>query len=160
MNIKDLKDIANKLKGRPISGRKLFIYCGNIGKIKEIIPKELLKEIDLLDFETNSVDSDENIVRKSFRKNLKLELENFLKTLEDQQVLIIKNAILFYRYKISIAPLYSHYLNDRTMCIIHLPKIVEIKKLPEYVICNSDEPINYFKDILPEEHKKNIIMED
>lgn len=160
MNINDLKDMAYKLKERPISGRKLVIFIGKIEKIREVIPKEILKEIDILNFNIRSTELDDMDICKQISKKLNSELNVLLNKLENQQILLIKNSFLFARYKISLAPFYKYYLSDRTMVIIHLPVTIFKKELPKYILFNSNNTLKFFEDILPEEHKQNIIKED
>jgi len=163
MKLKELVEITQKLKERPLPGRKLYIWIGRIEKLRAAIPKEILQEIDILNLDLQPNTSDDSMVGKEIKKKLDSKL-NTLRTsatnFKRQQILIVLNTSLLARYKVPLTSFYRYYLNDHTLAILHLPLSSFKEELAKYVEFEPESSLKYFEGILPEEHKQNIVKEE
>ncbi|MBA7499272.1 hypothetical protein ES704_02012 [subsurface metagenome] len=160
MKLKELVEITQKLKKRPLPGRKLYIWIGRIEKLRAAIPKDILQEIDILNLDLQPNTSDDSRVGKEIKKKLNSELNALATNLKKQQILTVLNSSLLARYKVSLTPFYEYYLKDRTLVILHLPLTSYSEELPKYVEFKPESSLKYFEGILPEEHKQNIVKEE
>lgn len=159
MKLEDFDRVVKRFRERPISGRKLYLYCGNKGSIKSVLPIEILKEVDLLKIIPAEDYADDTSIQKAIKDALKKILQENIQSLTGQQVLLIINSWILARYDVRLSIFYQYYLVDRTMVILHIDKTSFGVSLPKYVIFKDNIVLKYFEKLLPEENKDNILKE-
>lgn len=157
MTPQDLEDIGRKMVNRPLLGRKLYIWLGGLKELRELLPLEIVFEIDLLDLVTESDALSEADIQRQLKRSFEKRLDALRKNLKGQQILLVANGILFIRYHVSLNPFYARYLFDRTMVVIQIPKGERTENFPSYVEFHPDEVFENLLNMLPEENRNNII---
>jgi hypothetical protein len=159
MNAVDFKELIGRFTKYPIPGRKLFVWVGNRETLVKTLPVEITKEIDLIKL-IRPIASDTELNAERTIKSVLFQLVKSISlSNKTREILVIENAYLIARYRISLTPFYDYYLGDRTMAIFQIPKVSSLNELPNYIEYNPSLVLEYFKKILPEEHKQNIILE-
>lgn len=159
MTIMELKEIATKFKERPLPGRKLYIWHGSREKLLDYLPADIVRELDILQIAHEGEIGEVTQIRKGFKNAIAQKLEEYILNLKEQQILVVLNVYLLARYKVPLSPFYERYFSDKTMVILVVPKEKVDNRLPDYVYFEDDVTLKYLKDVLPEEHKFNIIEE-
>ncbi|MDI7259423.1 MAG: hypothetical protein QME90_05825 [Thermodesulfobacteriota bacterium] len=157
MTPQDLQDIAKKMVGRPLLGRKLYIWLGGLKELRELLSHKIVSEIDLLDLVTEGEALSETDIQRQLKKSLEIRLDVLQKNHKGQQILLVANGILLIRYHVSLNPFYARYLSDRTMVVIQIPKGERTENFPSYVEFHPDEVFENLLNILPEENRNNIV---
>lgn len=157
MTPQDFEEIAKKMIERPLLGRKLYVWLGSIKQLRDLLPQEIVLEIDLLDLVIESGALDEADIQHQLKKSLETKLDALYKSLKGQQILLIANGILLVRYHISLNPFYARYLSDRTMVIIQIPNAKRVENFPSYVEFRPDGVLENLLIMLPEENRNNVV---
>ena len=157
MTRQELEEIAKKMVKRPLLGRKLYIWLGRMKELRELLPHEIVSEIDLLDLVAENEALNETDIQRQMKKSLETRLDVLLKNLKGQQILLVANGILLIRYHVSLNPFYARYLSDRTMVVIQIPRVKRVENFPSYVEFRTDEVLENLLNMLPEENRNNII---
>lgn len=158
MKSEDLAHIVQSMIGRPKPGRKLFVWLGTIYELRQITPREITVEIDLLDLVPEEQNISQKEIQNKLRKSLEQKLDSLLQGVKNSQVLIISNGILLVRYNLSFNTFYSRYLVDRTMAIIQMPALIGTDKLPSYVGFHPEKIKERIIQMLPEENRENMVV--
>lgn len=159
MNSEDFKKLVTRFVKNYLPGRKLFIWVGKKETLICFLPPEIIKEIDLFKL-ISSEGASEYGAEKTIRSVLLQVAKNVSPLAKSKQILVLTNAYILARYKIPLTPFYDYYLGDQTIVVLQIPKFSFLNELPSYINYDSSLVINYFKKILPEEHKGNIILEE
>lgn len=157
MKKEDFVELLEKLIERPVSGRKLFVWIGNKQSITDILPAEITNEVDLLHIIPDESCSDDVSIQRELRKIMKEMLQQGVQSLKGQQVLLVSNSWVLARYKVPLSVFYKYYLGDRTLVVLRVDKSTFSGKLAEYVRFRENITLDYFKNLLAEENKDNII---
>ena len=157
MTLQELEEIAKKMVKRPLLGRKLYIWLGGMKELRELLPHEIVFEIDLLDLVTEEEAISEADIQRQLKKCLEIRLDVLQKNLKGQQILLVVNGILLIRYHVSLNSFYARYLSDRTMVVIQIPGEERTENFPSYVEFHPDEVFENLLSMLPEENRNNII---
>ena len=157
MTLQELEEIAKKMVKRPLLGRKLYIWLGGMKELRELLPHEIVFEIDLLDLVTEEEAISEADIQRQLKKCLEIRLDALQKNLKGQQILLVVNGILLIRYHVSLNSFYARYLSDRTMVVIQIPGEERTENFPSYVEFHPDEVFENLLSMLPEENRNNII---
>ena len=126
-------------------------------ELRELLPHEIVSEIDLLDLVAENEALNETDIQRQMKKSLETRLDVLLKNLKGQQILLVANGILLIRYHVSLNPFYARYLSDRTMVVIQIPRVKRVENFPSYVEFRTDEVLENLLNMLPEENRNNII---
>jgi hypothetical protein len=153
----ELEEIAKKMVKRPLLGRKLYIWLGGMKELRELLPHEIVFEIDLLDLVTEEEAISEADIQRQLKKCLEIRLDVLQKNLKGQQILLVVNGILLIRYHVSLNSFYARYLSDRTMVVIQIPRGERKESFPSYVEFHPDEVLENLLNMLPEENRNNIV---
>jgi len=154
---KDLEEILKKMVKRPILGRKLYIWVGSIEQIRDLLPREIVFEIDVLDLIVENEALNEADIQRRLKKSLEARLDGLQKNLKGQQILLVANGILLIRYHVSLNPFYARYLSDKTMVVIQIPNVKRVENFPSYVEFRPDGVLEYLLKMLPEENRNNVV---
>ncbi|GFP32118.1 hypothetical protein HKBW3S42_00423, partial [Candidatus Hakubella thermalkaliphila] len=157
MKKEDFVELLKKLRERPVSGRKLFVWVGDKQSITDILPAEITNEVDLLQIIPDESCSDDANIQRELRKIVRETLQQGVQSLKGQQVLLVSNSWVLARYKVPLSVFYKYYLGDRTLVVLQVDKSMFSGKLPEYVRLRENITLEYFRNLLPEENKDNII---
>ncbi len=157
MTRQELEEIAKKVVKRPLLGRKLYIWLGGMKELRELLPHEIVFEIDLLDLVTEEEAISEADIQRQLKKCLEIRLDVLQKNLKGQQILLVVNGILLIRYHVSLNSFYARYLSDRTMVVIQIPGEERTENFPSYVEFHPDEVFENLLSMLPEENRNNIV---
>lgn len=157
MTLQELEEIAKKMVKRPLLGRKLYIWLGGMKELRELLPHEIVFEIDLLDLVTEEEAISEADIQRQLKKCLEIRLDVLQKNLTGQQILLVVNGILLIRYHVSLNSFYARYLSDRTMVVIQIPGEERTENFPSYVEFHPDEVFENLLSMLPEENRNNIV---
>lgn len=157
MTCQELEEIAKKMVKRPLLGRKLYIWLGGMKELRELLPHEIVFEIDLLDLVTEEEAISEADIQRQLKKCLEIRLDVLQKNLKGQQILLVVNGILLIRYHVSLNSFYARYLSDRTMVVIQIPRGERKESFPSYVEFHPDEVLENLLNMLPEENRNNIV---
>ena len=157
MTLQELEEIAKKMVKRPLLGRKLYIWLGGMKELRELLPHEIVFEIDLLDLVTEEEAISEADIQRQLKKCLEIRLDVLQKNLKGQQILLVVNGILLIRYHVSLNSFYARYLSDRTMIVIQIPGEERTENFPSYVEFHPDEVFENLLSMLPEENRNNIV---
>ncbi len=157
MTLQELEEIAKKMVKRPLLGRKLYIWLGGMKELRELLPHEIVFEIDLLDLVTEEEAISEADIQRQLKKCLEIRLDVLQKNLKGQQILLVVNGILLIRYHVSLNSFYARYLSDRTMVVIQIPRGERKESFPSYVEFHPDEVFENLLSMLPEENRNNIV---
>lgn len=157
MTLQELEEIAKKMVKRPLLGRKLYIWLGGMKELRELLPHEIVFEIDLLDLITEEEAISEADIQRQLKKCLEIRLDALQKNLKGQQILLVVNGILLIRYHVSLNSFYARYLSDRTMVVIQIPREERTENFPSYVEFHPDEVFENLLSMLPEENRNNIV---
>lgn len=157
MTLQELEEIAKKMVKRPLLGRKLYIWLGGMKELRELLPHEIVFEIDLLDLVTEEEAISEADIQRQLKKCLEIRLDALQKNLKGQQILLVVNGILLIRYHVSLNSFYARYLSDRTMVVIQIPGEERTENFPSYVEFHPDEVFENLLSMLPEENRNNIV---
>lgn len=157
MTLQELEEIAKKMVKRPLLGRKLYIWLGGMKELRELLPHEIVFEIDLLDLVTEEEAISEADIQRQLKKCLEIRLDVLQKNLKGQQILLVVNGILLIRYHVSLNSFYARYLSDRTMVVIQIPGEERTENFPSYVEFHPDEVFENLLSMLPEENRNNIV---
>ena len=157
MTLQELEEIAKKMVKRPLLGRKLYIWLGGMKELRELLPHEIVFEIDLLDLVTEEEAISEADIQRQLKKCLEIRLDVLQKNLKGQQILLVVNGILLIRYHVSLNSFYARYLSDRTMVVIQIPGEERTENFPSYVEFHPDEVFKNLLSMLPEENRNNIV---
>lgn len=157
MTRQELEEIAKKIVKRPLLGRKLYIWLGGMKELRELLPHEIVFEIDLLDLVTEEEAISEADIQRQLKKCLEIRLDVLQKNLKGQQILLVVNGILLIRYHVSLNSFYARYLSDRTMVVIQIPRGERKESFPSYVEFHPDEVLENLLNMLPEENRNNIV---
>ena len=157
MTLQELEEIAKKMVKRPLLGRKLYIWLGGMKELRELLPHEIVFEIDLLDLVTEEEAISEADIQRQLKKCLEIRFDALQKNLKGQQILLVVNGILLIRYHVSLNSFYARYLSDRTMVVIQIPGEERTENFPSYVEFHPDEVFENLLSMLPEENRNNII---
>lgn len=157
MTLQELEEIAKKMVKRPLLGRKLYIWLGGMKELRELLPHEIVFEIDLLDLVTEEEAISEADIQRQLKKCLEIRLDVLQKNLKGQQILLVVNGILLIRYHVSLNSFYARYLSDRTMVVIQIPRGERKESFPSYVEFHPDEVLENLLNMLPEENRNNIV---
>jgi len=157
VTLQELEEIAKKMVKRPLLGRKLYIWLGGMKELRELLPHEIVFEIDLLDLVTEEEAISEADIQRQLKKCLEIRLDALQKNLKGQQILLVVNGILLIRYHVSLNSFYARYLSDRTMVVIQIPGEERTENFPSYVEFHPDEVFENLLSMLPEENRNNII---
>ena len=159
MTIVDFKEIATKFKERPLPGRKLYIWRGSREKLLDYLPRDIVRELDILEIALQGGINESTQIRRGVRKAIARKLEECISNLEGQQILVVLNIYLLARYKVPLSFFYEIYFSDKTMVILVVPQEKVDNRLPDYVSFEDNATLKYLKEVLSEEHKFNIIEE-
>jgi hypothetical protein len=157
VTLQELEEIAKKMVKRPLLGRKLYIWLGGMKELRELLPHEVVFEIDLLDLVTEEEAISEADIQRQLKKCLEIRLDALQKNLKGQQILLVVNGILLIRYHVSLNSFYARYLSDRTMVVIQIPGEERTENFPSYVEFHPDEVFENLLSMLPEENRNNIV---
>jgi hypothetical protein len=157
VTLQELEEIAKKMVKRPLLGRKLYIWLGGMKELRELLPHEIVFEIDLLDLVTEEEAISEADIQRQLKKCLEIRLDVLQKNLKGQQILLVVNGILLIRYHVSLNSFYARYLSDRTMVVIQIPGEERTENFPSYVEFHPDEVFENLLSMLPEENRNNIV---
>jgi hypothetical protein len=157
VTLQELEEIAKKMVKRPLLGRKLYIWLGGMKELRELLPHEIVFEIDLLDLITEEEAISEADIQRQLKKCLEIRLDALQKNLKGQQILLVVNGILLIRYHVSLNSFYARYLSDRTMVVIQIPGEERTENFPSYVEFHPDEVFENLLSMLPEENRNNIV---
>jgi len=157
VTLQELEEIAKKMVKRPLLGRKLYIWLGGMKELRELLPHEIVFEIDLLDLVTEEEAISEADIQRQLKKCLEIRLDALQKNLKGQQILLVINGILLIRYHVSLNSFYARYLSDRTMVVIQIPREERTENFPSYVEFHPDEVFENLLNMLPEENRTNIV---
>jgi hypothetical protein len=157
VTLQELEEIAKKMVKRPLLGRKLYIWLGGMKELRELLPHEIVFEIDLLDLITEEEAISEADIQRQLKKCLEIRLDVLQKNLKGQQILLVVNGILLIRYHVSLNSFYARYLSDRTMVVIQIPGEERTENFPSYVEFHPDEVFENLLSMLPEENRNNIV---
>jgi hypothetical protein len=157
VTLQELEEIAKKMVKRPLLGRKLYIWLGGMKELRELLPHEIVFEIDLLDLVTEEEAISEADIQRQLKKCLEIRLDALQKNLKGQQILLVINGILLIRYHVSLNSFYARYLSDRTMVVIQIPGEERTENFPSYVEFHPDEVFENLLSMLPEENRNNIV---
>ena len=157
MTLQELEEIAKKMVKRPLLGRKLYIWLGGMKELRELLPHEIVFEIDLLDLITEEEAISEADIQRQLKKCLEIRLDALQKNLKGQQILLVVNGILLIRYHVSLNSFYARYLSDRTMVVIQIPGEERTENFPSYVEFHPDEVLENLLNMVPEENRNNIV---
>jgi len=157
VTLQELEEIAKKMVKRPLLGRKLYIWLGGMKELRELLPHEIVFEIDLLDLVTEEEAISEADIQRQLKKCLEIRLDALQKNLKGQQILLVVNGILLIRYHVSLNSFYARYLSDRTMVVIQIPGEERTENFPSYVEFHPDEVFENLLSMLPEENRNNIV---
>lgn len=159
MNIVDLQKIITEFKKRPLPGRKLYIWHGSRAKLLDYLPTDIVQELDILQIAPQEMTDDLTQIQKGVKKAIAKKMEEYILNLEGQQILVVSNSYLLARYKVPLSSFYKIYFSDRTMVILVVRQEKVNNCLPNYVSFKDNATLKYLKEVLPEEHKFNIIEE-
>jgi len=159
MTILDLKEIATKFKERPLPGRKLYIWHGSKEKLLDYLPADNVRELDILQIAPQEGIDESTQIRKRVKKAIVQKLEEYILNLKGQQILVVSNVYLLARYKVSLSSFYEIYFSDKTMVVLVVLKGKVDIRLPDYVSFENNATLKYLKEVLPEEHRSNVIEE-
>jgi hypothetical protein len=157
VTLQELEEIAKKMVKRPLLGRKLYIWLGGMKELRELLPHEIVFEIDLLDLVTEEEAISEADIQRQLKKCLEIRLDALQKNLKGQQILLVVNGIILIRYHVSLNSFYARYLSDRTMVVIQIPGEERTENFPSYVEFHPDEVFENLLSMLPEENRNNIV---
>jgi hypothetical protein len=157
VTLQELEEIAKKMVKRPLLGRKLYIWLGGMKGLRELLPHEIIFEIDLLDLVTEEEAINEADTQRQLKKSLEIRLDALQKNHKGQQILLAANGILLIRYHVSLNPFYARYLSDRTMVVIQIPRGERKESFPSYVEFHPDEVLENLLNMVPEENRNNIV---
>jgi len=143
MKLEVFDRVVKKFRERPISGRKLYLYCGKLESIKNVFSSEILKEVDLLKIIPAEDYADDTSIQKAIKDALKKILQENIQSLTGQQVLLIINSWILARYDVRLSIFYQYYLADKTMVILHIHKINFDGSLPKYVTFKENIVFKY-----------------
>ena len=160
MNLIDFREIIQRFTTKGILGRKLFIFIGNLQELKNELPIDInitCNVLDILDFSISQ--NGDDVIKKEIEKQMEKYSKELLQNNKNRIILTIVNSVILPRYKVSISGLYNYFIGDRTFVIIHFPKINEFNlEISKYFNYTENFIKNYINYILPEEHKKNIVI--
>ncbi|MFQ5834595.1 MAG: hypothetical protein ACE5HR_01570 [bacterium] len=160
MTIVDLTKIVRKFKERPLPGRKLYIWRGSKGKLLNCLPMHIVRELDILQIAPEGGIDEPIQVRKAVNKAITQKLEEYITDLDGQQILVVSNVYLLARYNVPLSSFYEGYFSDKTMVVLVVPREkVDTNTLPGYVSFEEDATFKYLMEVLPEEHRSNIVEE-
>jgi hypothetical protein len=159
MTIVDLKEIATKFKERPLPGRKLYIWHSSKEKLLDYLPADNVREFDILQIAPQERIDEPTQIRKRVKTAIAQKLEEYVLNLEGQQILVVSNVYLLARYKVPLSSFYEIYFSDKTMVILVVLKGKVDIQLPEYISFENNATLKYLKEVLPEEHRSNVIEE-
>jgi len=159
MTIMELKEIATKFKERPLPGRKLYIWRGSREKLLDYLPAHIVRELDILQIAPQGGINEPTQIQKRVKKAIAQKLEDCISNLEGQQILVVSNVYLLARYKVPLSFFYEIYFSDKTMVILVVPQEKADNRLPDYVSFEDNATLKYLKEVLPEEHRSNVIEE-
>ncbi len=159
MTSADFMNIVARFQERPVPGRKVYVWHGSQVRLWQCLPANIVQEMDLVKIIPEDIGLDADEIRRKMRKAIATELEKCISGLKGQQILVVSNAYLLARYRIPLSVFYAAYLSDRTMLVFLVPKQKVVTELPKYAVFIQDATLKYIQELLPNEHRDNIIKE-
>ena len=129
------------------------MWIGTESALKKDLGSEKQQSLDLLDLfpPEEDVPTDDSERSRLLSERLVRELQNLKESVPGRSVLIVRNAALLGRYRVSLTPFYDWYGTDKKMAILLLASESEFQlplHLQSDVKCDGGATVHYLTSCL------------